>query len=144
MNFMNLFKVSCSEVKVHLDMFLTHHVQFHRRLSDPAQKKETNSLVTTLHPNVSGMDQINQQYDHQQNLNEIVVHNNPQIPQEGDVDDPIDDIVIEQIANQIKDFADRFNREHSRNKILKTIAENVPTIAVCCAAAFVVVQCARR
>jgi len=145
---MNLFKVSCSEVKVHFDMFLTHHVQFHRRLSDHDQKKTSSQQLYNNHQDQQQQSNVTMD-DHNQNQNQhqLDVHQNAQqadIAVHNNAAQDIDYEAIDQVAEQMKTFADQFYREHTTNRFLQKVNDNASTILICSMAALVVYQCARK
>ena len=143
MNFMNnLLKVGCSEVKVQVDMFITNHVHFHRRLSEPQHSKLSSTDVT--------MDAINQQQQQQQqqygahDLRQfhVVQHHHQQVPNQDDESAQ----TMNEIAEILRDIGDQVWREHSNTSPSKaqTFIDCIPSLMICGVTALTIYQCVRQ
>ena len=142
MNFMNLLKVGCSEVKVHVDMFLTNHVHFHRRLSELNHTKLSTSNVT-MDPNFYNNLHRAGGVDNQ--MHQVALHNQQPIRLGDNPDDPddvrIDYDMIEEVAERMKELGDEFYRERTASSVSHTqkmMEKYIPRLAICGFAAYTV------
>jgi len=137
MYFMSLFKIGCSAVKVHFDMLLTQHVNFHRRLSSEDQRKPTPTFTDV-------MDNVNQHHMayHQQQPVEVTLHAGG----DGGPPDNINEQVINEIAARMQEIGDKYERERNRARVMEMaeVAAPVAALAFGVAAAVVVYKCCQR
>ena len=148
MNLMNLVKIGCSEVSVHLDMFITNHVYIHRRLSSETTIKGT----TESNVRRTVMDRNNYQQRHR-----VVLNNQHQLTQVNDdpdnvvlADDHIDQAAIEEIADRIKELGDQFLRERQNAaqtpalRLTTAMEKYIPRLVIGGFAVYTIYKCAHK
>lgn len=117
--------VNCRVVKAHLDMFITQHVTYHRRLSQESKKpsqSSTNTDVITMNHN----EPIGQSY-HQPPLNHpmelIFDQMHPEIQN-------IDEDMIQTVANRIKEIGDQLEKDKKYQRKMRMLQTVVPATVI--------------
>lgn len=148
---MNLVKIGCNEVSVHLDMFITNHVYI-RRFSTENIKSIGGTTIPTSNVRLA-MDHNIQQNQHQDLLNN---RQQQLLNQVGDGPDgpdlPVDHIdlvAIEEVAERMKELGDQFLLEHQNPetpayRISSLMEKYIPRLVIGGFAVYTVYKCVRK